>query len=271
MTGSGTQANPYIVTTWEEFTQVFADAEYIELGSDIQASDYPVNIVASKLLSLDGKGHSITNIFSISDYAITFNKQLGGVFNLTIKDISFDNINCQGNGFIRIGGTNDGGVFRLNNVAFNGSLYCDMLINSNTWGTTIMDSVGGNIHTNTEKFSLGTFGNNSKLNYGCLRIDYGSVTPDSGYSLYSATLTAYNTIFEINAPAGGKIYFGGCIYCAFTGSGTVWIISASGINIVENTLDIYSSSTGTNYQLSSSDIRNIQVLYNLGFPVSGVV
>jgi hypothetical protein len=211
------------------------------------------------------------NIHNISGYAFTFYRASGGVNNLIIKDISFNNINCLGKGFLLHTGTNDGGTFRLRDVAFNGSLYCNELMGTNTFGRAIMYSVGGNIHTNNGKFSLGTFGNTSELNYGCLRIDYGNVEPDSDYSLYSNKLTAYNTIFEINAPTSGKIYFGGCVYCAFTGSGTVWINSASGINIVEDTLDIYSSSTGTNHQLSSSDIRDIQILYDLGFPVSGVV
>lgn len=271
MTGSGTQASPYIVTNWNELTEVFPTAQYIELDNDIQAPDLPTNITSGYLVSLDGKGHSIVGMHSTSNYAFEFNRTGGGANNLTIKDVSFNNINCQGTGFLYHGGTNDGGTMRFENVTFNGNLYCDRLMLTNTAGKTIMDSVGGNIHVNNGKFSLGTFANNSKLNYGCLRIDYGDIEPDSVYSLYGSTLTAYNTEFEINAPSNGNIYFGGCVYCAFTGKGNVWIISSSGVNVVEDTLNIHSSSTGTNHSLSTSDMKDVQVLYDLGFPVSGVI
>ena len=271
MTGSGTQADPYVVETWNELEQVFSTAQYIELENDIQAPDLATNITAGYLVSLDGKGHSIVGMHNTSGYAFTFNRSSGGANNLTINDVSFNNINCQGTGFLHHGGTNDGGTMRFENVTFNGNLYCDRLMLTNTAGKTIMDSVGGNIHTNNGKFSLGTFANNSELRYGRFSIDYGYIEPDSGYSLYGSALTAYNTEFEIHAPSNGNIYFGGCVYCAFKGKGNVCINSSSGVNVVEDTLSIHSSSTGTNHLLSTADIKNVQVLYDLGFPVSGVI
>lgn len=272
MTGSGTQESPYIVTDWNELEQIFSTAQYIELGNDIQAPDLATNITADYLVSFDGKGHSIIGMHSTSGYAFTINRALGATINITIKDVNFNNINCQGAGFLSIGGNEGAGNYiRPKNVTFNGNLYCDRLIQSHTYVRTIMQSVGGNIHTNNAKFSLGSFANSSELRYGRFSIDYGYIEPDSGYSLYSNALTAYNTEFEINAPSNGNIYFGGCVYCTFKGKGNVWINSSSGVNVVEDTLSIHSSSTGTNHLLSTADIKNIQLLYDLGFPGSGVI
>lgn len=271
MNGNGTQAEPYVVGTWDEFAQVFPTAQYIELGNDIQAPDLPTNITANYLVSLDGKGYSIVNMHNASGYAFEITRLLGATINITIKDVNFNNINCQGTGFLTVGGNETDASIRLKNVTFNGNLYCDKLMGMQPYVRSNMESVGGNIHTNNARFALGTFGNTSELRYGNFSIDYGNIEPDSGYTLYSTALTAYNTKFKINAPSTGNIYFGGCVYCAFTGKGNVQINSSSGINVVEDTLNIHSSSTGTNHSLSSTDMKNIQVLYDLGFPASGVI
>jgi hypothetical protein len=271
MTGNGTQASPYIVTDWNELAQVFPTAQYIELGNDIQAPDLSTSIAADYLASFDGKGHSIIGMYSTSGYVFTVNIPRSN-HEITIKDVNFNNINCQGTGILSINGSGFGEIYaRFKNVTFNGNLYCDRLMHFYNDVKAIMQSVGGNIHTNNAEFSLGKFVGSSELHYGRFCIDYGDIEPDSDYSLYRSRLTAYNTEFEISAPSNGNIYFGGCAYCAFKGKGNVWIDSSSGINVVEDTLSIHSSSTGTNHLLSTADIKNVQVLYDLGFPVSGVI
>lgn len=270
MIGNGTQASPYIVTDWNEFAQVFPTAQYIELGNDIQAPDLTTNIAAGYLVSLDGKGHSIAGLYNASGYALTFNKSSGGYFNLSIKNINFSNINCQGDGFVAIGGTNDGGTVSLQNVVFNGDLLCSKILNIATWHYVSAMSVGGYIHTNASAFKIAATGNYANLTHCKFTLDYGDVEPFSTNSVIGNML-ADNAEFNIRAPENGKIYFGNCRYCSFIGNGNIKILSSSGVNIIADTLNLDESSSGDNHVLPTADIKNVQVLYDLGFPVSGVV
>lgn len=271
MTGNGTQASPYIVTDWNELAQVFPTAQYIELGNDIQAPDLPTNLTADYLVSFDGKGHSIVGMHNTSGYAFTFDKQGGGAFYLTIKDVSFNNINCQGTGFLRVGGTNSGGTIRISGIVFNGNIYANEMCYINTWATSLLNGVGGYIHTNNANFKLAITGSStSKLSNGNFTLDYGSIEPSPTYSVFDSP-TVENTVFKIKAPENGKIFFNKCKYCSFTGNGNIKIGSTAGINVVEDTLVLDEASTGTNQVLPIADIKNVQVLYDLGFPASGVV
>ena len=270
MTGNGTQASPYVVGTWTELAQVFPTAQYIELGNDIQAPDLSTSITAGYLVSFDGKGHSITGVYNASGYALTFNKSSGGYFNLSIKNINFSNINCQGDGFINIGGTNDGGYIALQNVVFSGDLLCSKMLNVSSWHHVSATSVGGYIHTNAPAFKIAATGNYANLTHCKFTLDYGDAEPSPTNSVIGNML-ADNAEFNIRAPENGKIYFGNCRYCSFIGNGNIKISSSSGVNIIADTLNLDENSTGDNHVLPISDIKNVQVLYNLGFPASGVI
>ena len=82
---------------------------------------------------------------------------------------------------------------------------------------------------------------------------------------------ADNVDFIIRAPENGKIYFGNCRYCSFIGNGNIKISSSSGVNVIADALNLDGNSTGDNHILPISDIKNVQVLYDLGFPASGVI
>lgn len=270
MTGNGTQASPYIVTDWNELAQVFPTAQYIELGNDIQAPDLSTNITARYLVSLDGKGHSIAGLYNASGYALTFNKSGGGYFNLSIKNINFYNINCQGDGFIHINGTNDGGYINLQDAVFSGDLLCNNMLNIATWHHVSATSVGGYIHTNASAFKIATTGANAYLTHGKFTLDYGNIEPSLTNSVIDPAL-ADNVDFIIRAPENGGVYFANCRYCSFIGNGNIKIASNSGVNVVADTLSLDENSTGDNHILPISDIKNVQVLYDLGFPASGVI
>ena len=270
MTGNGTQASPYVVISWAELAQVFPTAQYIELGNDIQAPDLATSITAGYLVSLDGKGHSIAGLYNASGYALTFNKSGSGYFNLNIKNIQFNNINCQGDGFIQINGTNDGGYISLQNTVFSGDLLCGNMLNIATWHHVSATSVGGYIHTNAPAFKIATTGTYAHLTHGKFTLDYGSIEPSSTNSVIGSAL-ADNVDFIIQAPESGKIYFANCRYCSFIGNGNIKIASNSGVNVIADTLNLDGNSTGDNHVLPTADIKNVQILYNLGFPASGVV
>lgn len=270
MTGSGTQADPYVVGTWDELAQVFPTAQYIELANDIQAPDLSTSITGRYLVSLDGKGHSIAGLYNASGYAMTFNATSDGYFNLNIKNIQFNNINCQGNGFIRMEGTIDRGYLSLQNAVFSGDLLCNNMLYISTWNQVSATSVGGYIHTNAPAFKIATTGANACLAHGKFTLDYGDIEPSLTNSVIGSAL-ADNIEFIIRAPENGGLYFANCRYCSFIGSGNIKIASKSGVNVIADTLNLDENSTGDNHVLPIADIKNVQVLYNLGFPASGVI
>lgn len=97
MTGTGTKADPYIIRTWDELTTTVVQNDvYIELGSDIDCKElgavtipntggsgsYPLNCAL-----LDGKEHSIKNLFLLDSPNV-----FSGVKANTIKNLTFTNI-----------------------------------------------------------------------------------------------------------------------------------------------------------------------------------
>ncbi len=97
MTGTGTKADPYIIGTWDELTTTVTQNDvYIELGSDIDCKElgavtipnaggsgsYPLNCAV-----LDGKEHSIKNLFLLDSPNV-----FSGVKANTIKNLTFTNI-----------------------------------------------------------------------------------------------------------------------------------------------------------------------------------
>jgi len=79
-TGTGTQSNPYVVTTYDELKQVFEDNAfgYIKLGNDIisedKSNDNMLDIKADQGFTLDLAGHSLTRKAKTTDHAL-FNMQ----------------------------------------------------------------------------------------------------------------------------------------------------------------------------------------------------
>lgn len=97
MTGTGTKADPYIIYTWNELLSTVTQSDvYIELGSDIDCKElgaitipntggsgsYPLNCAL-----LDGKEHSIKNLFLLDSPNV-----FSGVKANTIKNLTFTNI-----------------------------------------------------------------------------------------------------------------------------------------------------------------------------------
>ena len=268
MTGTGTQADPYVVTSWTELTQVFPTAQYIELGNDIQAPDDTASLSSgrSTLNVLDGKGHSISGLYTASGNAITINGNPQYVYQPTIRNISFNNINFQGDKFLFFRDTYS---VELDSVTFNGNVFSERLIYVEGGASITPKRCGGNIHTNNPNFTL-IIANYGRIQNCKFTLDYGSIEPSPTYSIIGGIL-ADNVDFIIRAPENGKIYFATCQYCSFIGNGNIKIASNSGVNVIADTLNLDSGSTGDNHVLPVSDIKNVQVLYDLGFPASGVV
>lgn len=274
MTGTGTQADPYVVGTWDDLVYVFehGSLSYAELANDIYAPDEPTNVTSGKnpISSLDGKNHRIIGLTTTSGFAITINTDSGYYYWGNIKNLVFDNCNIQGDGVIRV---NSGQRLDLSHVTFNGSFFVSSLISANSaYG---INYCGGNIHVNNPSFQLSTYNWNDAINmkFNKWCVDYGLVSPDINNDFLGNQVIANNSKFEVYIPDNGnKLNFNNISYCHIKGNGAgIKITSTSGVNVVENTIPVDVTSTGDNHSLSTSDIKNIQLLYDLGFPASGVV
>lgn len=110
MTGTGTQNDPYIVTTWDELVEKAVESGvYIKLGNDIDMNtEYPEGITSGcqlRCLELDGNNHTIKNI-SATDLSYVFT--VDGSNDVTIKNTRFINMFLTANNssltFIATGG-----------------------------------------------------------------------------------------------------------------------------------------------------------------------
>ena len=105
MTGTGTQADPYIITSVADLYSMETlggAAVYFELGADIDFNGTPYaenfSPIPLKCLSFDGKGHSITNIF-VSDSSSNsnlFTVPFQDSQTITFKDLTLSNISLTG-------------------------------------------------------------------------------------------------------------------------------------------------------------------------------
>ena len=102
MTGTGTQADPYVVETMSEFcAKVEEDGVYIELAGDLDCTDWlpPNRRYTMACNQIDGKGYVIKNIHldrTAYPIAILFylapNNQNGIMKNLHWKNIYLNGV-----------------------------------------------------------------------------------------------------------------------------------------------------------------------------------
>lgn len=273
MAENETRSTVYTVSTWSEFAEAFQSSgtgKQIELAADIIAPDTPVNLtsVSSGVSVIDGKGHSIVGLTTTTGYALTFTGNSQYVYQPTIKNIAFNNTNCQGTGFIRLPDTH---TVILNNVVVNGNILANSVIETDGYFKSV--SCGGNIHINSPDFkliNLASGSSNKTLSFNKWTVDYGNISPSANNDFLSSNISTDNCEFNIHADNTNSVNFGNARYCAFYGSGSVKI-NGQGVNVIEETLTLDAGSTGDNHVLPIADIKNVQVLYNLGFPTSGVV
>lgn len=93
ITGTGTQADPYVVTTWDELVAKAAESgKYVKLGNNIDMNDeYPEGITTYCTLNcteLDGDGKIIKNL-SINGVSCVFK---AGSSNMDVKNIKIENL-----------------------------------------------------------------------------------------------------------------------------------------------------------------------------------
>jgi hypothetical protein len=180
ITGTGTQADPYVVTTYAELVEKAAESGvYIKVGNDINiTSEYPEGNMPTLTVNspIDGDGHVISNWYRTVGAELIYITDANHVDNLTIKNIyvtytgdiftlssnsywKFNN--CKFSGYVRgrlYSGSNPYNHFK--NCSFNiksgNSGSSNYIMNSNCLNCYI------HIHF-TKDGGNGLFGNNAKV------------------------------------------------------------------------------------------------------------
>ena len=128
MTGTGTQADPYLVSTLGEFiTTAKQDSKYVKLANDIDVSTDETykNGVNSTIdifcASIDGNGHTISGLNVKSTIALQFNRATL-VRDLTIKNMMH---NCTGSGMLIDCVAVSGAYASFQNVVISSRMNCN--------------------------------------------------------------------------------------------------------------------------------------------------
>ena len=91
MTGVGTQADPYVVFTWDELlSTVVQEDVYVELGSDIDCKELGAITIENSYefrCYLEGNGHCIKNLYLYHGTSVFYFSKNHPISNLTFKNI----------------------------------------------------------------------------------------------------------------------------------------------------------------------------------------
>ena len=122
ITGTGTQADPYVVTTWDELVSKAAEfGKYVKLGADIDMNDeYPEGLNSAITINcneIDGDGKSIKNIKTEANRLIS-TSNINGI----CKNLNFTNMLIGGgsNSTTMIYQSDYRGVYKFNHCKFSG-------------------------------------------------------------------------------------------------------------------------------------------------------
>lgn len=277
-TGTGTQADPRIVFDWTELVQAINDStmNYIELGTDIYAPDTAVGgYEMGTTNSIDGKGHSIYNIYIASGICFNWGKTNYIFVAPVIKDINFLNVFCQGECLIRIHNYENYST-TFTNVVISGHF----LGNSSAikkynraygdYGT--FNRIGCNIKASSG-FTFITRPYSNDNNYlDCsnsnLKINCGNAVIPENKKLMD-TRAIDNSRIELNFDtSGNEIIFNKLSSCAVIGTGSgVKVSDASSLTVVEETLPLDPTSSANAVEVTTAQMKKASYLANLGFPI----
>ena len=272
--GSGAQADPYIVFDWEGFIYCLGTATsskkiYVELGDNLEAPTAATTTVTMNYLKqLDGKGFSINGL--CGSYVIYAESN-----HTYIKNISFTNHYCYDRCFINyVGSNNHSSYLHLENVKISGLFDSCMLFyraDVSYVYNLYLSSVSINAETRNGQFEIQNTGDDLYLENLNVKIKYRECSPQR--SLYK---TIYHEskycLYNIQAEdATNNLSFGGKITncCIIGNCQGINVPAAAGVNVVENTIPPTVSSGYESYvnTVSTADMKNPATLADLGFPI----
>lgn len=262
MTGSGTENDPYIVETWEEFVSAFNESDkYITFPDD-----------------------TILDFNEIQNYS----RKLTGRYNTVLGNgVNFRNIMLETGAFISATNKNTFDNMRFTNLYFTGDASFISSSNNNDWCYFINCQFAGVFQGNSKFNDSGDklyFGK-SLTSVGCginLKLSEQAVFRASAYSCYcyncqltldcesSATdrsFDIYNSLIEGNiGGANRSIWAVNCVLNAniettFTNTNTGKVSVANADKIGENgTVNGFAAVT-------SEQLKNAEYLSSIGFPI----
>ena len=280
-TGTGTQADPRIVFDWTELVQAINDStmNYIELGADIYAPDTAVggyNMETTN--SIDGKGHSIYNIYIASGICFKWIVGTSSFIYIepVIKDINFLNVFCQGEALIRIYNYERLST-TFDNVVISGHFLGNSCAikkgNSDGSERGTFERMGCNIKASSgftfiTKNSTSTYANNYlDCSNSNLKINCDAVIPEN--KKFIDTRNVSNSRVELNFDtSGNEVVFNKLSTCAVIGTGSGAKVSdASSLTVVEDTLPLDPTSSALVTGVTTAEMKNASYLAGLGFPI----
>lgn len=279
--GSGTAADPYRVSNWDEFVYAVQQTNsYTNLADDIKAPFSSVSLDMKNLSLLDGKGYSIIGLTCTSGDCLSTGSLGSSVEkSRTIQNLSFTNIHMNGGSvFLHMWARWQGCNTYYNNLCFSGVFESGTLFNdmSHDYGSTFnANQLGINIEAYNSNFALtsvtqgyrinGTFENvNAKIKY----MNCSPSVQLFGSTSYIRTLK--DSLLDIETPSdGAKLNIGATLNnCCIIGSGSGVIIGyANGVNVVENTIPPETSLANV-YSVTTAQMKDAQYLHDtIGFPI----
>lgn len=262
ITGTGTQNDPYIVTTWDEFVEKAAiSGAYIKLGNDINLNDeYPEGITSQTLVrctEIDGDNHIIKNLAN-KNCCIFYPPYNTFV---TIKNTKFLNCCLKGSSFVYNNST-AGITFSL--CSFNGELYENAVFSSQT-ATLRRCSMNFDLHGNSTSASFNNgeqtyyYYCNIKLKNGILRMN-GENNYVTGENMSVLVGSGKYNVFDVSIPTENYITFNDNHYRGYYNTN-----SLINDDKVEGTKS-FNANDG-NYALTTEDLTNAEYLSSIGFPI----
>ena len=282
LTGSGTAADPYIVHDWDEFSAKANESEkYVKLANDIQA---PSDSVSLEILAaqIDGDEYSINGLTCTSGYCLYSNCQNNS---MTIKNIKFTNINMNGGDyFLKYTPKELYGYKKLtvSNISFSGMFKSGMLTNDGTYTSAqyaqyLGMSINGmavNAEIYNSDFQMIGYLDDWYRGQGAIyninaKLKYMGCSPSTKLFGDSNPRIVQDSLFNVDIPStGAKLNISITLNdCCIIGKGSGIIIdSASGVNVVENTIPPETELSNV-HSLTTAQIKNAQYLHDLGFPI----
>lgn len=198
MAGSGIQADPWIVTTYDELvTKAAGSGEYVRIGNNINIADeYPNGNMPQLVLraSVDGNGKKVSNWYKTNGVAISVQGPTAQLYDCTIG-----NMYCTNDKFMELSGNNPD--FHFVNCNFHGMLWQEMFmaINDNN-SVNNFKSCSFNIKSNT---SYAVISSNS---YGYIGMQdcYIKVSSTTATELFHTDRSTFieGCYIESNIPCG---------------------------------------------------------------------
>lgn len=260
ITGTGTQVDPYVVTTWDELVSKAAESgKYVKLGADIDMNDeYPEGITTYCTLNcaeLDGDGKAIKNL-AINGVSCVFK---AGSNNVDVKNIKIENLYF---------------------ISTSGSKY--FIDNSTKKATFTQLSVSGRFSAPQQGSLVCIFKGDTNF-YRCafnLKTQgrYRNNEENNLFKLHYCNIT-------INGEGTGKMYFvfdNTYVTGAMTGIDSVFVVQGSSVGVIDMTCGAVNGDYDASLVLANSDkcnsitkaravttaqLTNAEYLSSIGFPI----